>query len=385
MLSKRSNKMNCRKLFRVVCFISLVLATAFAVQQKPYPVVTETKDDVKTVTNPDYPRDGRFVAKLTEEMSCGEEGGPEAGVLNKPFRLDTDPQGNVYVMDFGDTNIKIYDREGRFLRAIGRKGQGPGEFGGMVFFSLMTDGRLGVLDFVQHRVIIIATDGQYITGFPLDGFFGTMAIDGRDRLFLGKRGAVKEPDQLSTELQEVPYITSIFRTDASGKELVHLTDFLGESIAMKAMGGGTVVSSGGLHTIVWNVSREGKLYGGYNLDYRIDVFGEDGKKEFTFGRKFTPIKNPRYKGLAGQKKILPAYRTIITDEEGSLWVEITQDEDAKGILYDVFSGDGTYCKQVAIDQRIGVFKNGKIYCLLRPEEGYPSVKRYKLELVPTGK
>jgi hypothetical protein len=377
--------MNCLKRCLALCLIAIVPMTALSVQQKPYPVVTEVKDGVKTITNPDFPRDGRYAAKLTVEMSCGEEGGPEAGVLNKPLRLDADAQGNVYVMDYGDVNIKVYDGQGRFLRAIGRQGQGPGEFGGMVFFDLMTDGKICVLDFIQHRIIIMTTEGLYVSGFPLEGFFGTLAVDEQNRLFLGKRGAIKELDKLSTESQEVPYITSIFRTDVAGKELVHLTDFLGESMIMRSSGGGGVVSAGGLYVVVWNISREGELYGGYNLDYSLGVFGQDGKKEFAFGRQFTPIKDKRYQGKVGQKKTMPAYRAIVMDEDGNLWVELIQADDAKGFLYDVFSPDGIYSKQVAIDQRIGVFKNGKIYSLLRPEEGYPSIKRYKMELVPSGK
>ncbi|MGA2533538.1 MAG: 6-bladed beta-propeller [Candidatus Aminicenantales bacterium] len=377
--------MNCLKLCLVLCLIVTLPMAAPSVQQKPYPVVTAVKDGVKTITNPDFPRDGRFIAKLTEEMSCGGEGSPEAALLNKPRFLDVDTQGRVYVMDIGDINIKVYDGQGRFLRSIGRQGQGPGEFGGVVFFNLMTDGRIGILDFSQSRVIIMTTEGRYVSGFPLEGFFATMVIDGRDRLFLGKRAAIKEPDKLSTDFQEVPYVTGVFRTDTTGKELNHLVDFLGESMVMKSSGGGGVVGMGGLYMIVWNVNREGKLYGGFNLDYTLGVYGEDGKKEFAFGREFTPVKNVRFKGQVGQKKTMPAFRNIVIDENKNLWIELIQPENAKGILYDVFSPDGIYNKQVSIEQRIGVFKNGKVYSLLRPEEGYASIKRYSMELVPSGK
>jgi hypothetical protein len=377
--------MNRTKLWLCVFLAAAVPMTALSAGQKAYPAVTAVKDGVKTVNNPDYPRDGRFVAKLTQEMSCGEEGGAPAGVLNKPLRLDVDAQGNVYVMDYGDVNIKVYDGQGHFLRAIGRQGQGPAEFGGMVFFNLMSGNRICVLDFMQNRIIILGTDGRLVSGFPLKDFFMTLAVDGRDRIFIGTRTAVKEIDKLSSDFQEIPYVTGIFRTDASGKELVHLTDFLGESMAMKATGGGGIVSGGGLYTIVWTVGPEGRLYGGYNLDYSIGAFGDDGKKELAFGREFTPVKNPRFKGMIGQKKSMPAYHNIIFDEAGNVWVELYQAEDAKGALYDVFSPEGIYTKQVSIEQKVGVFKNGKIYSLLRPEEGYPSIKRYTMKLVPSGK
>jgi hypothetical protein len=82
---------------------------------------------------------------------------------------------------------------------------------------------------------------------------------------------------------------------------------------------------------------------------------------------------------------MPAFSNIVIDENGNLWIELIQPGNAKGFLYDVFSPDGIYSKQVSIEQRIGVFNNGKVYSLLRPEEGYPSIKRYKMELVPSGK
>ncbi len=377
--------MNGLKLCLVVCAIIIASIAALSVEQKPYPAVSEVKDGVKTVTNPDFPRDGRFTAKLTEERSCGEEGGPEAGLLNRPLELDVDAQGNVYAMDMGDVNIKVYDSQGRFLRTIGRQGQGPGEFGGLAFFRLLSDGRLCALDTMQHRIIIFAADGRYLSGFSLEGYFRAMSVDGQDKLYLAKWGAVKAPDQLSTEFQEVPYVTSIFRTDIAGKDLVHLADFLGESMVMKGMGGGGVMSMGGLFTIVWAVSSAGKLYGGYNGDYSLGAFGPDGKRELAFGRAYTPVKNKRYRGMVGQKKTMPPLSAIVMDEDGGLWIELTQGDGAKGFLYDVFSGDGIYGKQVAIEQRIDRFKNGKIYSILRPEEGYPSIKRYKLELAPIGR
>lgn len=376
--------MNCLKFCLILCLIALVPMASLSPQQKPYPVVTEVKDGVKTVTNPNFPRDGRFAAKLTEEMSCGGEGSPETALLNKPLRLDVDGQGNVYVMDYGDVNIKVYDGQGHFLRAIGRQGQGPGEFGGMVVFNLMSGNRICVLDFMQNRVIILNTDGRLVSGFPLKEFFASLAVDGRDRIFLGKHAAVKEPEKLSTDFQEIPQVTSVFRTDAAGKELTHVTDFLGESIIMKASGAGAV-SIGGLYAIVWTIGPDGRLYGGYNLDYSVGVFGEEGKKVLAFGRGFTPVKNPRFKGTIDQKKSMPAYGSIILDEAANLWVELYQAADAKGFLYDVFSPDGIYLRQVSIEQRVGAFKNGKVYSLLRPEEGYPSIKRYRMELVPSGK
>jgi len=376
--------MNIRALRLFLCLIVIAVALpVFSAQQKTYPVTTEVKDGVKTVMNPDFPRDGRFVAKLSEEMSCGEEGGPDEAMLNKPLELRVDGQGRAYVMDWGDMNIKVYDAEGRFLRTVGRQGQGPGEFGTPSFFELLSGGRICLLDGGQHRVTIMTTEGQYLSSFLLEGFHRDIAVDGQDRLYLGKWAAAKEPDKLSAEFQEISYVTSVFGTDVTGKNIVHLLDLLGESVAMKGAGGGVVSMVGGGSMVVWVVDRRGRIYGGLNENLGLTVYGQDGKAELAFGREFTPLKNPRFKGMAGQKKNMPAFgRTVVFDEEGNLWIELTKDEKQKGLVYDVFSPDGIYLKQVQIEQRVGQFLKGKLYSLLRPEDGYPSVKRYRIDLVP---
>lgn len=42
--------------------------------------------------------------------------------------VSSDSKGNVYVLDFSDNNIKKFISAGKFVKVIGRKGQGPGEF-----------------------------------------------------------------------------------------------------------------------------------------------------------------------------------------------------------------------------------------------------------------
>ncbi len=368
----------------IIFTIAMALSTPGAHPQKSYPVVTEIKNGVKTITNPEYPREGRFTAKLTLEMTCGEEGAVEAATLNKPIDLRIDDQGSVYVMDMGDGHIKVYDGGGKFVRTIGRHGQGPGEFGPLAWFDLMSENRVCILDPNQSRVMFLTNDGKPLSMFALDGYYRGVATDDQDRVYLAKWGAAEEP-KLSTEFREVPYLTSIFRTDMTGKDMVHLADLKGESMMMKSSGGGAVGTMG-VYMIVWTVSPSGKLYGGYNEDYSLGAYGVDGRPEFFFGRAFKPVKNTRFKGPLAQKKYLPALgqsnRTLIVDGEGNLWVELYKEDEKKGSLYDVFSPEGVYLKQVKVEQPISQFKKGKVYSLVESEEGYRSVKRFAMDLVP---
>jgi hypothetical protein len=318
-------------------------------------------------------------------MSCGDEGGPPEALLNKPIQFDVDGQGHVYVMDSGDVCIKAYDGQGRYLRAIGRPGQGPGEFGGvMAFFSTMTGGKLCVLDFFQRRVMFMTSEGRYLSGFLVTGDYSGVAVDGADRVFLSRREAMEGVDKLTSEMREISFRTSIFRVDPPSEKPVHLTDFLGETWTME-WHGATVGAVGGAFVVLWNISREGKIIGGFSGEYSLGVYGQDGKKEFVFGRRYTPIKDKGYQGKVGQKKAKPVYRAIVMDEADNMWLDLYQDDSASGFLYDVFSPDGTFCKQVVVSLKIGRFRNGRIYSLVRPEDGYPSIRRYRMELGPLPK
>ncbi|MCX6569166.1 MAG: 6-bladed beta-propeller, partial [Candidatus Aminicenantes bacterium] len=48
--------------------------------------------------------------------------------FNYPSDVAVDAQGNIYILDSGNTRIQKFGPDGKFLATIGRKGQGPGEF-----------------------------------------------------------------------------------------------------------------------------------------------------------------------------------------------------------------------------------------------------------------
>ncbi|NMC65905.1 MAG: 6-bladed beta-propeller, partial [Acidobacteria bacterium] len=82
------------------------------------------------VYNPKKPVPPRGVPStlsLKEELALGKTGNEETMLLN-PRAVDVDQNGNIYVIDRKAVQIKVYDPQGNFIRAIGRRGQGPGEF-----------------------------------------------------------------------------------------------------------------------------------------------------------------------------------------------------------------------------------------------------------------
>jgi hypothetical protein len=71
-----------------------------------------------------------------------------------------DGSGNTYIFDFGNRRIQKYSPDGRYLRTIGRSGDGPGELDNPWSFGLDSSGRILVAS--QTHVQIFDADGKEV-------------------------------------------------------------------------------------------------------------------------------------------------------------------------------------------------------------------------------
>jgi 6-bladed beta-propeller/NHL repeat len=81
----------------------------------------------------------------------------------------------LYVADVAHHSIEVFDKGGAFVKTIGRRGEGPGEFNFPTHLAAAGD-RLLVTDALNSRVQVFDTDGRFISsiGGPGDtsGRFG---------------------------------------------------------------------------------------------------------------------------------------------------------------------------------------------------------------------
>lgn len=85
--------------------------------------------------------------------------------FGRPVSISHDADA-IYVVDAGAHEVRAYSKVGVFLRALGRKGQGPGEFDTPADLDAR-DGRLFVADKFNDRVQILDRAGKYLGGFRI--------------------------------------------------------------------------------------------------------------------------------------------------------------------------------------------------------------------------
>ena len=357
-----------------IMVFSMIFALIFCGGEKSeYPVTIETMDGVKIVSNPDFPRDGTIKYNLEEELSIGGDVDDEDYIFHRPFDVKVAADGKIFVLDWGDSTFKIYDNEGKYIRTICGRGQGPGEFQMLVNFSVGSDGNIYVMDSMNHRVAVLDELGEYIAGFRIEeGLSTDIGTDENNFIYFGIQFQDDEIQRLR-----------ILRYNSEGEEIIDYGLFQLVQPVITKIGQGSVTSSMSRHaaTTIWKVDKEGELYAGYGDKYQISVYDPDGNLYFKFGREYTPVEN-KYAGKPGQPKYVGVFNTInrrwLFDEGNNIWIEVFIEDDPEEIVYDVFSPEGIYLRQIRVKHRINQLWGGKAYSLVRDDEGFVSVKRFRL-------
>ena len=97
-------------------------------------------------------------------------GAPGAGVEGESFVRPTDvawdAQGNIYVADgYGNARVAKYDRNGKWLKNWGSRGNGQGQFNIVHGIAIDAQGNVYVGDEGNKRVQVFDTEGTFKTQF----------------------------------------------------------------------------------------------------------------------------------------------------------------------------------------------------------------------------
>jgi len=344
---------------------------------------------VHNTETPRYP--GRTVV-FEEDLSIPSEDEEGNVLLYRPGWYLVDQKGFIYICDLQDLKIKVFDPDGRLVRSIGRKGDGPGEFQNIGEIALLPDDRLVALDWEAHRISLFDTEGRFIkshkfVNWSYDIFLTTPSFYVRDERIFGEK----------TKLL-------VKAVDYAGNEIFTYGSFEPHhSQEIRESGRRFSVSRPyDVRSILAGDPKNGWLYHCLNDRYVIEVYDQNGKLFRKIDRPYKPLptgKEDKKKYLEGfarasekdraliDKNVqMPPVKTItdrmIVDDAGNLWVETNEEKTEQGkslVAYDIFDEDGVYTARVWLDISPGIFKNGKMVTREADEEtGYRVYKRYRV-------
>ncbi|MFL5538518.1 MAG: 6-bladed beta-propeller, partial [Longimicrobiaceae bacterium] len=128
---------------------AIVAATLFATQAAAQQVVRLPA------------RDHALGGRITNLFAVGRMEGQSWEMLSNAEQAVFDRADNLYLLDRGNARVLVFDRAGRFVRQLGHKGGGPGEFEVPVGLAVLADGSLAVLDIAHQNITLFGADGRF--------------------------------------------------------------------------------------------------------------------------------------------------------------------------------------------------------------------------------
>lgn len=354
-------------------------------------VRTETGNGVTLVHNPSVPLHPEKSVRFEQEVAFGgEETGP--GAVLKPGQYAIDRQNKVYLYELAENVIKVFGDDGRFLKNVGRKGQGPGEFAQAFFLGFAPDGRLLVSDYQNRRTSLFSPEGDFLSSYQWTENVSTpqLVLDGSFVAFMSafEAGAPK-------------LFMKTYGFD--GKEIRNWGLFKSPEMKTITRGEMTIGTSVPFspRSVVVGDDRFLRIYHCLNAAYLIEVYDAEGRLFRKIDRPYEPVpvtaadKAEYMARSSGSNKEIqelyadltwPDVKTVtermLCDDRGFLWVatnEVKNEAGKKHTAYDVFDEEGRYDARVWLEAAPGKFAAGKMYRFKEDENtGVRVLTRYRV-------
>ena len=137
---------------------------------------------------------GHQVIKFSPEgkvlLALGKAGvaGDGPDTFNQPSDVVVGPNGDIFVADGHDENtndrIVKFSKDGKFIKAWGKKGSAPGEFNTPHAIAMDSKGRIFVGDRGNNRIQIFDQDGNFIAEWKQFGRPSGIFIDKNDVIYV---------------------------------------------------------------------------------------------------------------------------------------------------------------------------------------------------------
>jgi len=350
----------------------LMLLVSCGRQKAEWKGTIEEVDGVTVVKNPKEPIFSKDVFSLEEELSIGEVEGREEYMFSRIRSIAVDARERIYVLDYKEAHIKVFDKKGMYIRTIGRRGQGPGELGLPRNLIVTKKNEIMVEDTGNRALTFFTLDGEFVKSLSTAKtvMFSRATIDSYNNI-LGMTTRA-DPENPNFELIKFNSKLNIIGTIASCPLLKPpmINPFM--------------------PVFYWRIDENDNIIYGYPEKYELKIFNPEGEVVRKILKEFDPVviteeeKEQRKKIYPPAVKLIfsryyPAYRIFTVDDQGRIFVQ-TYEKDKSGeeYYYDIFDNEGRYIAKITLWTEPQIWSKNKLYTTEENENGIQIVKRYKV-------
>ncbi len=340
--------------------------------------ITE-ENGVTIVKNPKEPVYTENVFTLEEEMAWGQKTDSQDHFFASIRALQVDEAGNIYVLDPKDCQIKIFHKEGKFVQAVSRKGQGPGEIQLPLTMEISGGDTLVLYDMGKTCFSLFSLSGEFIRQKSAAEYLYLIRV---------------RPDHSGHYIVQTPV-----RTPEKTEYQILLLDsdfeLINEVVSIEEKRTPSGIISMLSPQVYYMVTREGHILFGYTKNYELQLLDQKGSLLKKIIKDYEPLPvtrevkermiKERFEELGGLPEgyktefpdQYPPFRYFILDSEERIFVRTYEKSEDGDYIFDIFDPEGRYLGSRPLPDRPAVLKDGKLYTIEEDAEGYPLVKRYR--------
>lgn len=309
---------------KALCHMSvplLIIAAVASAQQ------IETVDGVRVVHNKkgglrgDNPKVALELVRTIGDVDTEDEN----LAFSSPLDMAVDAVGDILILDSGNQRIQVFGPDGKYMRTVGRRGQGPGEFETLSSIDIDRQGNIHILDSAQRRIQVFTPRWDVLKTTPLTKLrldrmrlLGAGPIVAQVSLFFGMGGVAKErskPKLVNLLGPDLEVIGEFGEPFDYGEEI---TNRAGNSWYFDVDGEDHICLCFVYQNRVERYSPEGKLL------WRADRPLNYSTKLIEKGRQEVTANSTRYFG----PKLNRVTDAVAADDKGRIWV-VTRDRQIK--------------------------------------------------------
>lgn len=141
---------------------------------------SQTANDTTVVSDSAGVRITQATQALTEEgemwtvvpeprLDIGVQEGEPPYELDRVVGAARLTDGSIIVANGGTGELRLFDGEGRFIRSMGKEGEGPGEFRSLEWIQVIAADTILAIDAAQRRVTAFTPYGDVQWAIPIEG------------------------------------------------------------------------------------------------------------------------------------------------------------------------------------------------------------------------